>query len=300
MTFLAHSRLTRRRLIAGSLALGALAGTKSRPAGATNDTAFPELDPVETYVRMRGSTEPDLCFGWLSARRVAMIEGEVFPMMGVEAATVSRYTPRGDGIWDLVVREITVYTEVETGELMEELVMPVSGARVRPPLLFLSPEDYVAQPYYEESGRLTLRASSDEELMEQMAPQGTYKFDQTIHAPTTDGESIWARSDYHYRLKPDDPATRRMFYKEGLTYRSNLKEAVETDNPSLDSTLAYSSSSGFRPWMQMGTIPGHDLTDGIGAKVYRVEDLPERYLAQVEQVYPGAYDNPAQLLEPVE
>jgi hypothetical protein len=300
MRFLAYSRLTRRRLIAGGVAAGAMATVKGRPGRAASVTAFPDLDPVKTYVRLRGSTEPDLCFGWLSARRAAMIEGEVFPMMGVEAATVSRYTPRGDGTWDLVVREITVYTEVETGELMEELVMPVSGARVRPPALFLSPEDYIAQPYYEESGRLTLRAESDEELMEQMAPQGTYKFDQTIHAPTSDGESIWARSDYHYRLKPDDPGTRRMFYKEALTYRADLNEAMNTSKPSLDSTLSYSSSSGFRPWMQMGDIPGHDLTDGMGKKVYRVEDLPERYLAQVEQVYPGAYDNPEKLLERVE
>jgi hypothetical protein len=60
--------------------------------------------------------------------------------------------------------------------------------------------------------------------------------------------------------------------------------------------VIYSAAAAFRPWMNMGKSPGHTLQNGIGGKVQRAADLPERILELVRTHQGDLLAQPGKLL----
>ena len=52
----------------------------------------------------------------------------------------------------------------------------------------------------------------------------------------------------------------------------------------------------FRPWMQVGDLPGHTFSNGYGGRVRSVQELPAEYRDYVQQVHPDALADPEALL----
>ena len=52
----------------------------------------------------------------------------------------------------------------------------------------------------------------------------------------------------------------------------------------------------WRPWMEMGDIPGHTFSNGFGRRAASIEDLPADYREYVNRVHPDVLRDPAALL----
>jgi hypothetical protein len=62
------------------------------------------------------------------------------------------------------------------------------------------------------------------------------------------------------------------------------------------SSVNYSAMTSWRPWMNMGDVPGHTFSNGFGGRAWRLDDLPEDYLAFVRRVHPDVLEDPEALL----
>ena len=251
---------------------------------------------LELYIRLRGSLDDRLVFHWLRARRYAVSGDEMIPLCNVLAGIVSNYTLQPDGTYQMTVYEITFYTDLETGEVLRSLKMPFSQKDVSPPLYRMGPEKYFGKLTVEESGSWTPQAFGEdhEDIASQMAPAGTFNFRFDISPAAYRGEDVWLRSDYIYQLMPIEADDSAKFYRESVVWHARQEDIG--DGPTAPATYSYAAATTWRPWMEMGDIPGHTLSDGIGGKVWAARDLPEDFLALVDTHHPGILDDPASLL----
>ena len=255
-----------------------------------------ERDRLKRYIRLRGSLDDRLIFHWLRARRSAVSGQQIVPLCNMLAGIVSRYALKPDGSYDMTVYEITFYTDLETGEVLRELKMPFTGKNVKPPLYRMGPEKYVGKLRHGEQGQWTpqIYGEEHEEVAAQMSPAGDFDFEFSISPEVRSGKDLWIRSDYTYQLIPKGESMSPKFYKESVVWHADA--AAAESGQSAPASYAYAGATTWRPWMEMGDIEGHTLSDGTGGKVWRAEDLPQDFLSLVDKFHPGLLEDPSALM----
>lgn len=88
-----------------------------------------------------------------------------------------------------------------------------------------------------------------------------------------------------------------MFYRESTIWSAPLQEVMDPARNTVDSEVAYSAMTSWRPWMQMGDIPGHTASNGFGRRAFSMSDLPEDYRKLLGKVHPDVLDDPESLLK---
>ena len=280
-------------LSAPSVGQAALAQT----AAHKNQSPFKDdADLVRAVMKMRSSTDGSLRFGWLEAKRFSYIDGEVTPLLGLLAGTASQSRDNGDGTFDVNVIEITYYLDVETGELLDTLTMPVTGKAVKIPLYRSGPKVTTVGVKTVETevstGAAGVVKDGDEESTAVFAPKGDVKLDRSVGPAVIDGNTVWIKTEEYGRVFPTDPKEARVFYKESAIWQGALDEILDPTVHSAKTTLSYSAATSWRPWMEMGDVEGHTMSSGIGGKCSRVEDMHEQWLSLTQIHHPDIIENP--------
>ncbi|MDX2145036.1 MAG: DUF1838 family protein [Rhodospirillaceae bacterium] len=303
MTSTHFSRRAGIGMLSGTL-LAATAGTHASGAGSTR-SAQPrpyefasDADLIHALMRMRGRTDGNVNFGWLRANRYCYIEGEVRPLLSLVAGFISRADRNNDGTYTVNSAEITYYTDFNTGALLDVLEMPVTGKKVAVPLYRSEPrETLIAKQTQirEVSGGnagMTSTQSGAESTEPTFAPRGDVLLERSVGPAIIAGESLSIRTSEYGRVKPYDKAFAPVFYKESAIWTARLEDVLRNDGAFVPTTLSYSASDSWRPWMKMDNVPGHTMGDGIGGKVERFEDLPEDFLEFTKARHPDVFRDP--------
>jgi hypothetical protein len=231
---------------------------------------------LTTFMKLRNSTDGRLTIGWMDAVTHAFIEGETFPLYRLLAATWNRYEKQADDRYAGISLEVAFFLDPRTGELLQTLNMPRATAPVAVPLYRSGPGKAV----------VAVRAEARREF-----PMG--REDQTFFRPglalssqylsqaQRAGDLFSVREDVGTRVIPGDPALPGFFYREFGIWRGSWKALMDPHNACVTTEVIYSAAAAFRPWMNMGKTPGHTLQNGVGGKVQRAADLPERLLELV-------------------
>jgi hypothetical protein len=301
MNILRPSKIVSRRTF-GALGLAALTtstlvksawASKMRPA----DDLFPTDEAlVRALMKMRASTDGSLRFGWLEADRVAYIDGEVIPMMGLIAGTASRAKDNGDGTFDVTVLEITYYLDVESGELRPTMIMPGTGKEVNVPLYRSGPAvvNVSVSSKIDEvhDGSAGVVEGDEGGGTEAFAPKGDVKLDRSVGPAFVDGEDLWIETTEYGRVRPANPSEQPVFYKESAIWMGKTDELLDPDVHSAQTKLSYSAASSWRPWMEFGDVKGHSMAHGIGGKCSKLEDMPDQWLSLTEKHHPDFFKDP--------
>ena len=288
---------TRRSLV--KLLLGsALAGpliARAAAGGRLDLDHGPDL--LSALIKMRGSLGPELVVGWVRAKRFGVSRGRVEPVCGLISATFNRFNRISDDLFEVLTLEITHYTDFNTGELLETLVMPFSNREVEVPAYRFGPV----------KARFAVRLDEKEDFApaEQttegdFSPAGSVLMTKSIDTPQLRGGDLYLRHEEHGRVFPNDSKLPSMFYKESTIWSAPLEQVLDAATLNVDSTVAYSAMTSWRPWMNMGDIPGHTSSNGFGGKARSVSDLPEDFLRYTRQVHPGLLDDPEAVLDAFE
>ena len=244
---------------------------------------------------MRASTDGSLRFGWLQAKRLAYIDGEITPLLGLLAGTVSQARDNGDGTYDVNVIEITYYLDVETGELLDTLTMPGTGKAVKIPLYRSGPKATTVGVKTTESEVSTGEAGVVNEgggaSNAVFAPKGDVKLERSVGPAIVDGNTVWIQTEEYGRVFPLDTNEPRVFYKESAIWQGDARELLDPSVHSASTKLSYSAATSWRPWMQMGDVQGHTMSSGVGGKYERLQDMPAQWLRLTEIHHPDIIDN---------
>jgi hypothetical protein len=256
-----------------------------------------DADLLRALIKMRGSLAPELVIGWLRAKRFAVSGSRVEPLCGVLAATFYRFRQLTDDKFEAVALEVTYYTDFDTGELLDTLVMPFAGHEVTVPTHRFGPA----------TTRFAVRLEEREEFepatgteQDQFAPAATVLMSKSIAKERIRHGELFLRHEEYGRVYPRDAEDPSLFYKESTVWSAPLRDVLDPDTRSVQSRVAYSAMTAWRPWMQMGDVPGFTTSNGFGGRARSLEDLPDDYLRFTEQRHPDVLEGPEALLDAME
>jgi len=252
---------------------------------------------LSTSIRMRGSLEQRLAFIWLRGIRYTLVDGEALPLCGYIGGSITRYRQLSDDAFEFLLYEISYYTDLQTGEVLDKLRMPYTDRDVEVPLYRTGPGRHVVMIANEEELDWSRENTTSEALAQQIAPDAKVYYRFNLRPAIEHGEQVWIRSDSFTRLVPRDPKQAPMFYKEAITYQASRSDLADLSTPQVDAQLSFAIATAWRPWMQMGDIDGHTVTDGIGGKVMDMRDMPEDFIRFTEKHHPDVLADPAALLK---
>ncbi len=253
-----------------------------------------QSDLLKAMIKMRGSLDNEMVIGWIRAKRFAVSQGQVEPVYGLVAATLSRWTRISDDLYSAVVLEITHYTDLRTGELLDTVVMPFSGKEVVVPAYRFGPETVrFAVSLDEEFAYAPIAGTTEGEF----APAGSVHMTRSTEQELLTDDELFIRHEEYGRVYPHASDYPSMFYKESTLWTAPTRQVLARDTARVNSRVFYSAMTSWRPWMQMGDILGHTTSNGMGGTVGSIADLPEDFLRFTQQVHPDWIADPEAALD---
>jgi hypothetical protein len=302
MPYVPARALSRRNLLGGlaltSFGLGSFAAARSADAAGAGRLDLASPDGLMTaLVRMRGRLDEQLSFIWMRGLRYTLIDGDALPLCGYLGGGIVRYRRLGDAMFEFLLYEISYYTDLETGEVLQTVRMPRTGREVSVPLYRTGPGRHVIMMANQEELDWSRERTTSAELARQIAPDAKVYYAFNVRPAQVFRGRVWIRNDSFTRLVPNDPKEAGLFYKEAITYQVEEAALAARDTTSVDASISYALATGWRPWMQMEGVSGHTLDDGIGGKVADIREMPEDFVRFTARHHPDVLENPAALLK---
>jgi hypothetical protein len=292
-----NTAVTRRRfcgnLVAGATILSAVLSPSRALAAPTLDLDH-DPDLLQAMIKMRGSLDSELVVGWLSAKRFAVSQGRVEPLCGVLAMTISNFRQISEELFEVVILEVAHYTDFHSGKLLTNLVMPFTGNEIEVPAYRYGPMSSRYAVQLDENKPYVPRADTNED---EFSPAGSILMTKSIRAEDIRDGKLIMRHEEHGRVMTPGSESPSVFYKESTIWSAGLSEVLDTATRNVNSSVSYSAMTGWRPWMQMGDLPGHTSSNGFGGKVQSMADLPDDILRYTQQLQPDVLAEPQALLD---
>jgi hypothetical protein len=298
----AEISLARRRLcqsvISGTVMVGAgLLPAIGSPATAGTLDLTDNADLLQAMIKMRGSLDSELQIGWVRAKRFAVSNGRVEPLCGFVAATFNRFSQKSANLFEVVTLEITHYTDFETGEVLDQLTMPFTNKVVAVPRYRFGPVKARFAVRLDEKEDFKPAADTTEEAF---APAGSVLMTKSIRHEETRSGRLFLRHEEHGRVQPENTTIPSMFYKESTIWSAPVLEVLDTSVRNVDASVGYAAMTSWRPWMNMGDLPGNTMSNGYGGKAASLADLPVDFLQYTRQRQPDVLEDPAAILDAID
>lgn len=294
-------RLTRRRALAGvgsaALAAGTLrSGSASAAEPATArasrraplDLATP-VGNVTAYLKMRASIETQDVFFWFGGRLDLAVPGEPLRPIIEVASLILRRTERvGDLAWNVIDWEASMYRHLDGDWLApdEEIVNPHTGRKVRP-------LNYREGPVRFRFTDQEPRILGSRDVMPNTGKPFNYPWKVVA------GDLYMVKSSYIRApnwLSPVDWPLESSGKDVVVAAHSSLKARLaDVQDPKVASAptdFAYTATSGWLPWMQMGPTPGHVVWAESGKKLFSLDEAPADQVQRLREVHPTWFARP--------
>jgi hypothetical protein len=263
------------------------------PANAPVSTSPEAL--LDSYVRLRARTDGGIAFGWLDALRYAVIEGEILPLYRVLAMGLARFRKVSGQRYEATMLEVAHYVDIESGELLDTMVMPRTGRTVKVPRYRTGPKRVAFGVAIDESE--VVGAGVPRQQLKSFAPVGDVRLQRSVSEPRLDDGVYSVRHEEYGRVVPRNPAEARIFYREWTQWHGPATLALDPKLPSAPCAYSYAALTSWRPWMEMGAVPGHTAENGRGAKVPSLAQLPQNIRRLTERLHADVLDNPDRVLD---
>jgi hypothetical protein len=292
--------IKRRKFCESAMSAAILAGATALPSMSLHaKTLDPNNGPdlMHAFRKMRYVDGSGMSIGWLRAKRFAVSQGRIEPMCGMLAAAFSQVRKASDDLIEVVTMEVTHYTDFESGELLETLVMPFTGKEVVVPPFRSGPALSRTALLLNERETYAPRKNSEQGAF---APAGEVLMTKSLELDRIEGGDLYLRHEEFGRVYPEDAVQPSLFYRESTVWSAPLDEALDSARPQVDSTVFYTAMTSWRPWMKVGDLSGHTASNGIGHRARTIDDLPDDFLRFTRQAHPGVLENASTMLDTFE
>ena len=270
--------LTRRdtlRLSAGlSLGLSALAVAPAASASAAGGGSPTGLDDPQqrltTFMRLGAALDDRLVIWWMTGIRYGVVDAICRPLHGMQVGMFHQFAKQADGTWRFAILELTYYTDLESGALLETYANPYTGDTNRVLHVRLGP---------------TIRTQSA--AGQTVPPDPAIRdYSSRLGLPVIHGDRIWLRTDIEARIVLPLPKAPEIILNHYTTIGGQLAEATDATRASVPADLSFQNIIRWEPWMRMGDRPGHLMSRAIGRKLLAIDELPADYRAMAERLHP--------------
>ncbi len=289
-------------LAAGLLPGAAMAATDSSGAaslkGPTYDltTAYGN---VEAYAKITSNLDmKSTHYGWIDGHVMGVAPGgPIRTFCGFRGLGVTRLIPlEGEHGYRRLLREVVFYTDLETGEILEEMENPFTGEKVRVVPVANDPFNRIIRE--SELSRPTFGGLNSDEKLEPKP----FILNWQLY-----GDRLMA--ERHINLYYPNALDPKKWVRESAgpmnqvteTYVMNmsLKDLQNPDLTTVDSTTVWGRHTPWLPWMLMGQAPGHCLYNVMAASMHSLDEAPDpRIIEYIAKNYTKFLDAPTEWEEP--
>lgn len=271
-----------------------LAGGRGGVTSGGEAAQLTDVELLSAFAKARHSLDDRLVFGWMDATTYAFIDGAIYPLYRLLAATWVRVRRVDDLHFVGRTLETAYFFDIATGAPLTRLRMPVTGREVEVKPYRAGPSNLALG--VREEKRDSFRMANESRDGSSFFRQGTTLRTQSLSQPVRDGGMLYIREDLSTRVFGPNGGKPVFFYAEWTQTSLPWKVARDPRVACSDSSVIYSAVAAFRPWMRMDGVDGHTLQNGRGGKVQRREELPPRLLEMVRAHDPDLLADPARVL----
>ena len=232
-------------------------------------------------MRLAGAMDDRLVIWWMDGVRYGVVESRAKPLYGMKVGIFQRYFRQPDNLWKLAMFELTYYTDLRTGKLLERYANPYTGEINDVRHVRLGPEIR----HQTSAGTL---ADPDNPAMQAMLRD----YSTSLGPALISGEQLWIPNAVEARIgfpKPTAPDIRLSIY---TTAMGSLADALNPATVSAPCTLAFQNILKWEPWMNMREHPGTMMSRAAGRKLESPAQLPADYLEMARTVHPFLIKDP--------
>jgi hypothetical protein len=247
-------------------------------------------DVLYALTKLRGATDNRIIIGWLKGIRYGVLDGELQPLFGMATGTFARFNTLADGSLQVRFFEMAFYTDLNTGDLLNNFVMPYTGRSVDVEHLKSGVNQEVIHPRFEWAQNLEFPSVGKN-------PARSAKVVRRLGPATVSGDTVWIKQDINAGSREaltDDPYR---YYNEMVTYSGSWSVVKSPEINSVSARVSFTGLSNWRPWMKMDGMPGHTASHGWGEKVATIDELPEDYKKFCKLLFPKAFADPEAVLD---
>lgn len=270
------------------LKLGMAAGISGLAGCATGRSLRPSAsvlsDPHElllAFQRLSGSLDDRLIIWWMTGTRYGVVDAQATALYGMQVGMFHRFYPQPDGAYKSAFFELTYYTDLHSGELLEEYDNPYTAEMNKVRHVRLGPEIR----YLAATG---MRTTQNEFVRD---------FESTLGPAVTNDDELWIPTSVKATIKFPKPTAPKILINIYTTVHGKLSDALNPDLISADCSLEFNNVLKWEPWMNMGDHPGHMMSTASGRKLERIEGLPASYVAMAQHVHPKYMNDPVAALK---
>jgi hypothetical protein len=293
------SRRTALGLGAASLATLAAAGVRAqahpRKIAASDRIPLRFDDPVwnrEANARLEADTNGSQVFGHCSGVICGVRPGEaVRPILGFEVFSTIRVLRQHDGSYQRMTKEAILYTDHETGEVLDTWLNPYTNERVKVVHVHNDPYNWMIASTVQPPALPGIITTG------QATPGGKpYLLNWKIFGPDT---VVMIRDGHAYYPNRLDPKIWKRESSGPMIQASELFRyfisRADLENPAMTHVPANGSwvrVQPWLPWMLMGEAPGHVMYDGIFCSARNVDYIPKPVVSYMRAHYPTYFTAP--------
>ena len=235
-------------------------------------------DRLTALAKLRGSIDGKPVMWWMKGTRFGVVDKVVEPMFGMLIGSFQTMLPvEGEG-YMLNMLEMSYFTDLKTGEVIDTFVNPYNGKTLQIPEQRLGPYPVMLKP----SGVVLpdVPAFGDIDLTTRVGPA-------IIHR-----DDVWIRDDSSVKVDSDHPMMGKHTYNELVTYRGKLSDINNPELASAPAEIMFQSVTSWREWFQADDVGGHTTARATGTKIFSIDDFPPEYLAAARERHPDIIADP--------
>jgi Protein of unknown function (DUF1838) len=302
-------------LVAGATASGLALGSGGAAAQTSNQTSKIRSGPVErdlkgkfldltsqegnreAWARLLGNTDmKSTKYGWAEGIVQGVRPGEaVRDLVGFTMISAARLLPHEDGVgYRKVLREIGLYTDLETGEIITEWRNPYLNETVKVVPIANDPFNHTITNFYPEPPRYgglnQDRPPPRPLLLDWRRRDDTLNLFSHINLfyPSALQPEKWPRES----SGPFNQVT------ETFLYQIDWNDMQNPQLTSVEYNGTWARTTPWLPWMLMGPTPGHCQYQTFMGAVDSLDKINPRTVAYVRQNYPKYLEAPERWEEP--
>lgn len=259
----------------------------NRADDATQTSHNPDLsDPRQlllAFIRLGASFDDRLVIWWMDGVRYGVVDAQAKALFGMKVGMFHQFFRQANGDFKLAMFELTYYTDLASGELLEKFDNPYTGESNRVTHVRLGPE---------------IRVQTSRGLADPKNPM-VHDYYGSLGPAMINGDQLWIPTSVHAAIRFPKPTAPEILLNIYTTVHGQLSDALNPDLRSAPATLAFQNVLKWEPFMRMGDRPGHMMSRASGRKLHSIDELPEDYLACAERVHPKLIADPRATLAPL-
>jgi len=266
-----YNPMMNRRLLMQCL----LAAGLPMPLSFAGEPSVDLTDPdqlLTAFMRLSGSLDDRLVIWWMDGMRYGVVDAHAKLLFGMKVGMFQRFFRMPDGSFKIAMFELTYYTDLDTGELLETFANPYTGETNKVQHVRLGPEIRFQTA--------TGLARPDNSMVRAYA--------SNLGPALVHGDHVWIPLDVEATIQFPKSTAPSIVLNHYTTVHGLLSDAL---NPTLNSApceLNFQNVLKWEPFFRMGDHPGHMMSRAAGRKLESIDDLPADYVAMAERMH-GKY-----------